>query len=234
VNYSTIYAALIARGRARELASYTERHHVVPRCLGGSDDQANLVRLTPEEHFVAHALLVKIHPEERGLVLALSKMCSPVGERPKRKLYGWMRRRFAEAISAQQMGSNNSQYGKKWITDGAQSIKIDKTEIIPDGWRAGRHQTCNGVLRGRVTSCTVCAQPTGSRRRKFCDIHFAEHKSELGRANAPKANASYAGKMFITNGTIDRLHPRDLGIPEGFRKGRSTNNHRPHPPTMLP
>jgi len=29
--------------------------------MGGSDDKSNLVDLTPEEHFLAHQLLLKIH-----------------------------------------------------------------------------------------------------------------------------------------------------------------------------
>jgi hypothetical protein len=40
---------------------YTERHHIQPKCLGGTDDHKNLVRLTAREHFVVHHLLTKIH-----------------------------------------------------------------------------------------------------------------------------------------------------------------------------
>ena len=41
---------------------YYESHHIIPRCLGGSDDAQNLILLTPREHFLAHYLLCKIHP----------------------------------------------------------------------------------------------------------------------------------------------------------------------------
>lgn len=33
---------------------YTEVHHIIPKCLGGSDEYDNLVRLTSEEHYLAH------------------------------------------------------------------------------------------------------------------------------------------------------------------------------------
>jgi len=36
------------------------------------------------------------------------------------------------------IGSNNSQFGKCWITNGNESKKIKNTEIIPDGWYKGR------------------------------------------------------------------------------------------------
>ena len=35
-------------------------------------------------------------------------------------------------------GANNSQYGTCWITNEYQNKKIDKGDLIPDGWRLGR------------------------------------------------------------------------------------------------
>ena len=40
---------------------YVERHHILPRALGGTDDSSNLVALTAREHFLAHMLLAKIY-----------------------------------------------------------------------------------------------------------------------------------------------------------------------------
>lgn len=37
-----------------------------------------------------------------------------------------------------QVGSKNSQFGTKWITDGKDSRKISKNEACPPGWEAGR------------------------------------------------------------------------------------------------
>jgi hypothetical protein len=33
---------------------YTERHHIIPKHTGGTDDVVNMVELLPEEHFMAH------------------------------------------------------------------------------------------------------------------------------------------------------------------------------------
>jgi hypothetical protein len=38
---------------------YCERHHIVPKSLGGSNNSTNLVNLTAREHFIAHVLLTK-------------------------------------------------------------------------------------------------------------------------------------------------------------------------------
>jgi 5-methylcytosine-specific restriction endonuclease McrA len=48
---------------------YYERHHIIPRSLGGSDDPSNLVLLTAREHYIAHLLLYRMAKPEGGLTL---------------------------------------------------------------------------------------------------------------------------------------------------------------------
>lgn len=80
------------RAKARDLSGYFERHHIIPLCLDGADDESNLVRLTPEEHFVAHLLLMKMYPDHWGLIGAVMRMSKNGGTS---RLYGWLRRRFS-------------------------------------------------------------------------------------------------------------------------------------------
>ncbi len=74
VNYSSTYDDLIARAVGRSRRGYMERHHIVPKCMGGSDCKENLVYLTAKEHFIAHKLLVRIYPNVYGLRQALIAM----------------------------------------------------------------------------------------------------------------------------------------------------------------
>lgn len=94
MNYAIHYERLIARARDRVLDGYRERHHVLPRCMGGGNELINLVELTAEEHYVAHQLLVKIYPESKTLVHAAVMMS---GRCSGNKAYGWLRRRNADA-----------------------------------------------------------------------------------------------------------------------------------------
>lgn len=69
--------------------------------MGGSDDAENIVRLTAEEHYVAHQLLVKMYPNNYKLLYAARAM-TMLDIREKRtanKEYGWLKRRFAARIS---------------------------------------------------------------------------------------------------------------------------------------
>ena len=80
MNYEKVYYNLIEKARARGLNKKvldykTEKHHIIPKCLNGTDDKNNLVLLTPKEHYVAHHLLIKIYPKNSGCFLAYRMMC---------------------------------------------------------------------------------------------------------------------------------------------------------------
>lgn len=66
-----------------EWFEHSERHHIMPRCLGGTDDEDNLIYLTYREHFIAHKLLAEENPENNDLVKTVfmmsnfNKQCTP-------------------------------------------------------------------------------------------------------------------------------------------------------------
>jgi hypothetical protein len=99
MEYKKHYNLMMERAKTRELDGYFETHHIVPRCLGGSDLPDNLVQLTPEEHFVAHQLLIKMYPGNLGIAYAVICMSGKTSKKHQRsnKLYGWLRRRASEA-----------------------------------------------------------------------------------------------------------------------------------------
>ena len=61
MNYKRVYKELISNRKKNPVDGYTEKHHIKPKSLGGSDHKRNLVALTAREHFIAHRLLAKIH-----------------------------------------------------------------------------------------------------------------------------------------------------------------------------
>jgi len=136
MNYSAQYNKLINRAKNRILTEGYERHHIIPRCMGGSDDPSNIANLTPEEHYVAHQLLVKLYPENTKLIFAV-KMMIPANKYQvgrKNKLYGWLRRK----VSIAQKSKIPSQLGTMWVNDGTKNKKIKKSDPIEPGWVKGR------------------------------------------------------------------------------------------------
>lgn len=58
MNYKKHYDLLIQKALDRVKPDcYFEKHHIVPKCVGGSDEESNLVNLTYKEHCVAHRML---------------------------------------------------------------------------------------------------------------------------------------------------------------------------------
>jgi len=60
--YTNVYNNIITRAKSRDLPKeiYKETHHIIPRCLGGSNSKDNLVELTAQEHRLCHLLLTKM------------------------------------------------------------------------------------------------------------------------------------------------------------------------------
>jgi hypothetical protein len=89
MNYKSIYLQLINKAKNRSLSGYSERHHIKPRCLGGTDDESNLIDLTAREHYIAHKLLWKIFPNCKKIFSAywcMIHLTRPDGKRNVNKI----------------------------------------------------------------------------------------------------------------------------------------------------
>jgi hypothetical protein len=160
MDYKLHYERLISRAKERGQITLSECHHVIPRCIGGDDDEKNLVYLTPEEHYVAHQLLIKIYPNSPKLVYAAWMMrTSSTNQSRNNKTYGWIKRRYI-SICRQRVGSANSSYGRKWYHDplSLKNGKFCDTEI-PNGWVAGRVPK---------RTCICCGDSTAYTNGKYC------------------------------------------------------------------
>ena len=59
--------------RCKSDGNYYERHHIIPKWLGGNDSKDNLVLLTAKEHYIAHYLLF-MHYRDRSSAAAFHRM----------------------------------------------------------------------------------------------------------------------------------------------------------------
>jgi hypothetical protein len=106
MNYQRIHDAIIDRARSRKLEGYYERHHIIPKCLGGSNDKSNLVELTAREHFIVHKLLYKIYPDNDKLLYAyyaMTRLNINTGKRDyivSSREYNWLREQHATRMRA--------------------------------------------------------------------------------------------------------------------------------------
>jgi hypothetical protein len=58
--YYKIISNAISQNRVKNSIDYFEKHHIIPKCLGGNNTKNNLVLLSAKEHFICHILLTKM------------------------------------------------------------------------------------------------------------------------------------------------------------------------------
>lgn len=68
------YKRFISESRLSSLKKGIHRHHIIPRCLGGEDNQDNIAFLNDSDHLKAHQLLAKVYPDHCQLVAVVNLM----------------------------------------------------------------------------------------------------------------------------------------------------------------
>jgi hypothetical protein len=120
MDYSKIYYKIIENRKDHPYDGYVECHHIVPKSLGGTNDNSNLVNLSAREHFICHLLLTKMYSEGTSNYYKMIKafmmmlVCQSKGQQRvlNSKRYEFLRVKFSEAQSLSQLGEKNSQFGK--------------------------------------------------------------------------------------------------------------------------
>ena len=99
MDYKRHYDKLIENSKNRILGEdvYSEKHHIIPKCLGGNNEKSNIVRLLPKEHYIAHLLLFRLHPSNQKLAYAFWMMCN--GNRKDKRGYAVSGRIYKEIKS---------------------------------------------------------------------------------------------------------------------------------------
>lgn len=111
MDYHRIYREFIADRKNKPVPiGYTERHHILPKSFGGSDDAENLIDLTADDHFFAHLLLAKAHGGKMGSALFLLVTAAKENWRNRyraRRAYGLARRIAVQGLSENWSGDRN-------------------------------------------------------------------------------------------------------------------------------
>lgn len=193
MDYQKHYNLLIARAHCRpKPEGYTERHHIVPTSLGGTDDRSNLVILTAKEHYVAHSLLAKIHGGSmwRALYLMSSrlKMKSSVYEQAK------MEFSMQQRIIGKEIGVRNYKNGV-----GLAGISVeDRKKIASKGGKLGGHKGGSN--------------PSALPSKRTNGIKAKELKEGIHAPGVASIGAKASGKIASENGQIQKLQLKVASI----------------------
>jgi hypothetical protein len=96
--YTSLYYKIVDNRRENRPSEnrYCERHHIIPECFGGPDTKENLVRITGQEHYTMHRLLVKMLPD------------------------GWRKDRMIDAKMRMTVSNKDKNGNEKYIVTGRQ------------------------------------------------------------------------------------------------------------------
>lgn len=132
MDYKKIYDKIIERAKGRKLDGYFEKHHVVPKCVGGTNKKHNIVSLTAREHFICHWLLHKMFPNNSKLSQSFSMMCLVKSDNqlrytPSSRIVEYSKKELSKAVS----GENNPKFwkGKKGAWFGKKHSEETKESI---------------------------------------------------------------------------------------------------------
>lgn len=141
MNYKKIYSQLVFKRQHTDILTKVkngniESHHIIPKCIGGKNNNENIVNLTQKEHYFAHLLLVKIYFDDLNarikLFCALERMTGFNNNGKQNRLN--FPSKLYQKLKTKSIKIKHYQIS---ITNGKKNKRILITDKIPIGWKKG-------------------------------------------------------------------------------------------------
>lgn len=236
MNYELIYKNLVDKRIACPPSGYSEKHHIVPRCIGGDDSKSNIVILTAREHFIAHSLLYKIY-RTYPLLCAISMMCTdPHGNRIGNRLYEWHRKEMAERFSLRMKeyhknnphpkGMKNKKHSdeiKKQISESLRKLKTGNEiyRFSIDGEYIKSYDSISQAaksVKGSASNIKYCADGKFQYAYKS---RWSYERYPNFKDISPRKYVGNKNRIWITNGVESKTILISDEMPSGWHKGRA-------------
>jgi hypothetical protein len=195
--YKKWYHNIVENARSRTINIYTERHHIIPKSLGGTDDIENKVKLTAREHFICHWLLVKIYTtgDDHWKMLNALRIMRAENAKQNRyttaitsRVYANLKEEYSILQSDKVSGKGNPMYGDKFFRseDGKSkqraAISGDKNGAKTDDARLKIRQHKLGKTRPEFSKEwkeNLSAAKLGSNNNMFGKTHSEETRQKM-------------------------------------------------------
>lgn len=216
--YSKWYSRIINAALARTCPEISERHHIIPKSLGGSNDNSNLVSLTPREHFVCHLLLTKMTQGSEKAKMIYAVKCMLRANRfhtryiPSSRIYESIRTQFIQMRKGLRVSDEakkkNSESLKRLYATGHSSPGMkgkSHSDETKEKMRVARqNQVVTDETRQKISD-HMKGRYTGENNRMFLPGVAARHKAGCIARSAVKVECPHCGRLFSRN-TYARYH----------------------------
>lgn len=226
--YTRWYYLIIAAAKSRpKITGYKERHHIIPKSFGGSNDKSNLVDLTGREHFVCHLLLVKMTTSDCRYKMACAIMrMSKSGDLTSRT-YQWVKKEFASLVSERHLGKPLSEEHKRKIAEAGRGRKQNPDWVkqrTTDVWTGRSHSDIAKAKMSKSHKGLIPApwknpeevkhklREWNAKNKPSLGLKRNEStKQKLSELNAGAANPNY-GKRWWNDGKTSKLATSSPGV----------------------
>ena len=219
-----------ARSREKNIDGYTERHHIVPRSLGGNNKKENLIILTAREHFICHRLLVKMTSNSDRVKMAYAMRCMMNLEnehqfRYRINSFNYERLKIQtnKILSGRMSGANNPYYGKQHTDEVKTKMSVLRRERIELGLLEG--------MSGKHHSSATKEKLRESNKKQFEDssqLEIRRLKTKQQMENPERRYASGNGKRgkhwYYNTNSNKSIFCFEKDVPAGYIKGRKMNS----------
>jgi len=210
---------------------YREGHRIVPGCMGGVYSSENTRYLTPEEHYIAHQLLIKIYPNNGKLIAAALYMSvNAQGEKRNNKIHGWLKRKSSDYFSNLFKGKRFSpatefKKGVRYNPD----TEFKKGQIPPNKGKPFKEWAAPGQLENIIKARKLQAGKPGAPRTEEWNKNISESRKGKGLGqrngmadpvNKAKVGASKVGRKGYVNDSGHRIMVFPGTEPAGYKRVR--------------
>ena len=174
--------------RNQVVDGYCEKHHILPRSFGGSDDASNLILLTPRQHYLAHWMLWKAYGGAMAVAFDYMNGIKRYGKRlPGRvieALKADVSRRISERLVSEETRKKQSKakLGKKLSAE-----HVEKVRLAVLGRKMGPEFAAkvSEAKRGRGNGRLGCSMSEQTKQR-IGDAQRGELNHMTGRKHSPE------------------------------------------------
>jgi hypothetical protein len=203
MDYQKIYNQIIERAKNRTLEGYSEKHHIIPKCMGGKNDISNIVKLTAREHFLCHWLLHEIYPDHRGLAFAFKAMCSF-----KISIRKFQYTPSSRAIEYATLISNKLRVGLKFSEEHRRKMgESRKGKYHSEEIKRKMKETHKGKKHSEESKRKMSESKIGKKRSPFTE----EHKTKISEFQSTRIRKPHSEetKQKISNQRKGKTHTKE-------------------------
>lgn len=152
--YTIWYYSIIQKAQSRSISGYCERHHIIPKSLGGSNSMENIVPLTAREHLICHLLLTKMTEGVAQERMVRASFLLTSRNKVNSRIYESLRTQYSKIRKENSKGLKNHFYGKthnersldKMRESIAKTLTVEKRAKIKTARMMWRHNQANKAL----------------------------------------------------------------------------------------